>query len=100
MRFLRTQLDRCARAVRGCEPAAIARWDLARVAETLPPLIDPSTEQAIARCQRGCGELTRLGRDQGKRGRVRDLLAPVYGWFTEGFDPDDLIEPKALLDEL
>jgi predicted ATPase len=41
----------------------------------------------------------RLWRDQGKRDAARDL-APVYGWFTEGFDTLDLKEAKALLDEL
>ena len=41
-----------------------------------------------------------LWRDQGKRDEARDLLAPVYGWFTEGFDTLDLKEAKALLDEL
>jgi predicted ATPase len=46
-----------------------------------------------------CG-LARLWRAQGKRQEVRDLLAPVYGWFTEGFDTPDLREAKALLDEL
>jgi predicted ATPase len=44
--------------------------------------------------------LARLWRDQGKRDEARDLLAPVYGWFTEGFDTPDLREAKALLDEL
>ena len=43
---------------------------------------------------------TRLWRDQGRRGEARDLLAPVYGWFTEGFDTRDLKEARALLDEL
>jgi predicted ATPase len=42
----------------------------------------------------------RLWRDQGKRTEARDLLASVYGWFTEGFDTLDLKEAKALLDEL
>jgi class 3 adenylate cyclase/predicted ATPase len=42
----------------------------------------------------------RLWRDQGKRNEARDLLAPVYGWFTEGFDTLDLQEAKALLDQL
>jgi hypothetical protein len=37
---------------------------------------------------------------QGKRDEARDLLAPVYGWFTESFDTLDLKEAKALLDEL
>jgi hypothetical protein len=40
------------------------------------------------------------GRDQGKRDEARDLLAPVYAWFTEGFDTLDLNEARALLDEL
>ncbi len=44
--------------------------------------------------------LARLRRDQGKRNEARELLAPVYGWFTEGFDTRDLKEAKALLDEL
>ena len=44
--------------------------------------------------------LARLWRDQGKRAEARDLLAPVYGWFSEGFDTLDLKEAKALLDEL
>jgi predicted ATPase len=42
----------------------------------------------------------RLWRDQGKRQHARDLLAPIYGWFTEGFDTLDLKEGKALLDGL
>ena len=39
----------------------------------------------------------RLWRDQGKPQQARELLAPVYGWFTEGFDTRDLKEAKALL---
>ena len=42
----------------------------------------------------------RLWRDQGKRDEARELLAPVYGWFTEGFDTPDLNEARVLLDEL
>jgi predicted ATPase len=44
--------------------------------------------------------LTRLWRDQGRRAEAFALLAPVYGWFTEGFDTADLKDAKALLDEL
>ena len=44
--------------------------------------------------------MARLWRDQGKVQQARELLAPVYGWFTEGFDTRDLKEAKALLDEL
>jgi class 3 adenylate cyclase/predicted ATPase len=62
---------------------------------------------AIARAQRAkswelraATSLARLWRDHGKRQQARDLLAPVYGWFTEGFDTADLKEAKALLDQL
>jgi predicted ATPase len=44
--------------------------------------------------------MARLWHDQGKPREARDLLAPVYGWFTEGFDTLDLKEAKALLEEL
>jgi predicted ATPase len=49
---------------------------------------------------RATTSMARLWRDQGKRDEARELLAPVYGWFTEGFDTLDLKEAKALLDEL
>jgi predicted ATPase len=49
---------------------------------------------------RAAMSLARLLRDQGCRGEARDLLAPVYGWFTEGFETADLKEAKALLDAL
>jgi predicted ATPase len=49
---------------------------------------------------RAAMSMARLWRDQGKRDEARDLLAPVYGWFTEGFDTLDLKEAKKLLDEL
>ena len=49
---------------------------------------------------RAATSLARLWRDQGKRSESRDLLAPVYGWFTEGFSTPVLREAKALLDEL
>jgi hypothetical protein len=44
--------------------------------------------------------VARLWRDQGKRQQARELLAPVYGRFTEGFDTRDLKDAKALLEEL
>jgi predicted ATPase len=49
---------------------------------------------------RAAMSMARLWRDQGKGDEARDLLAPIYGWFTEGFDTLDLKEAKALLDEL
>jgi predicted ATPase len=44
--------------------------------------------------------MARLRRDQGKRDEARNLLTPVYNWFTEGFDTLDLKQAKALLDAL
>ena len=62
---------------------------------------------AVARAQqakswelRAAMSMARLWRDRGKRVEARDLLAPVYGWFTEGFDTHDLKDAKALLDQL
>ena len=49
---------------------------------------------------RAATSMARLWRDQEKRDEANDLLAPVYGWFTEGFDTLDLKEGEALLDEL
>jgi predicted ATPase len=49
---------------------------------------------------RAAESLARLWRDRGKGAEARDLLAPVYGWFTEGFDTADLKDAKALLEEL
>ena len=60
---------------------------------------------AVARAQgarswelRAAMSMARLRLDQGKRQQARELLAPIYGWFTEGFDTRDLKEVKALLD--
>jgi predicted ATPase len=57
-------------------------------------------QQARAFELRAATSLAGLWGDQGKRDEARELLAPVYGWFTEGFDTRDLKEAKALLDEL
>jgi predicted ATPase len=54
----------------------------------------------IASMPTGLMSLARLWRDQGKVQQARELLAPVYGWFTEGFETRDLKEAKALLEEL
>jgi predicted ATPase len=62
---------------------------------------------AVARAQRAKSwelrtamSMARIWRDQGKSQQARDLLAPVYRWFTEGLDTRDLKEAKALLDTL
>ena len=57
-------------------------------------------QQAKSGELRAAMSLARLWRDQGKVQQARDLLAPVYGWFTEGFDTRDLKEAKVLLDAL
>ena len=49
---------------------------------------------------RASTNMARLWRDQGKVQQALELLAPVYGWFTEGFDTRDLREAKTLLEEL
>ncbi len=49
---------------------------------------------------RSAMSLSRLWQQQSKRDEARELLAPVYEWFTEGFDTADLKDAKALLDEL
>ena len=58
------------------------------------------TQQAKSWELRAAMSLAQLWRDQGKRDDARNLLAPIYGWFTEGFDTRDLKEAKSLLDTL
>jgi hypothetical protein len=58
------------------------------------------TQQAKAYELRAATSLARLWAEQGRRAEGRDLLAPIYGWFTEGFDTADLKDAKALLDQL
>ena len=62
---------------------------------------------AVARAQqtrswelRAAMSMARFWRDRGRRDEARDLLAPIYGWFTEGFETLDLKQAKALLEEL
>jgi predicted ATPase len=57
-------------------------------------------QQAKALELRAAMSLSRLWQQQGKRAEAYNLLAPIYSWFTEGFDTSDLQEAKALLDEL
>jgi predicted ATPase len=56
-------------------------------------------QQAISLELRAATSLARLWGEQRRRAEARGLLAPVYGWFTEGFATPDLKEAKALLDE-
>jgi predicted ATPase len=63
-------------------------------------LVVARQQQAKSWELRAAMSMARLWRDQGKVQQARELLAPVYGWFTEGFDTLDLKEAKALLNEL
>jgi predicted ATPase len=89
----------------GLATAAIAHLDKGDAAEEAEARLGQSLE--IARRQenklfelRAAMGLARLWQGQGKRDQGRALLAPVYAWFTEGFDPRDLKDAQALLDEL
>ena len=89
--------------------------DKSEVADPRPLTPDPQVEAeecfhnalAIARRQeakslelRAATSLARLWQQQGKTAEARELLAPVYNWFTEGFDTKDLQEAKMLIEEL
>ena len=92
--------------------AASAQGRVAAEAEHAPDAVQGSEAcfhhaLAVARHQqakslelRAAMSLSRLWQRQGKRAEARELLAPIYGWFTEGFDTADLQEAKALLEEL
>jgi len=58
------------------------------------------TQQAKSYELRAAMSLARLWGEQGRRTEAHELLAPVYGWFTEGFDTTDLMQAKTLLDDL
>jgi predicted ATPase len=63
-------------------------------------LVIARRQQAKSWELRAAMSLSCLWQQQGKRAAAHELLAPIYGWFTEGFDPADLQEAKALLEEL
>jgi len=74
-------------------------------AEAAEASLRKALEVAGLQCAKGwelraATRLARLWCDQGKRDEARNLLAPIYGWFTEGFDTRDLKDAKALLEEL
>ena len=79
----------------------LPRPDLPRVTACFHQALDVARrQQARALELRAAMSLSRLWQQQGKGAAARELLAPVYGWFTEGFDTADLQEAKALLEEL
>jgi hypothetical protein len=77
------------------------RLDVSEVENSFVRALDVARRQQAKSLElRAAASLARLWGEQGRRGEARDLLAPVYGWFTEGFDTTDLKDAKALLDEL
>jgi predicted ATPase len=101
-RLIETTHDRADEA-----PLHLIRGDLLTAMGDLPAA-QASFQKAIAVARRqsaklyelrAASSLARLWRDQGKRVESRDLLAPIYGWFTEGFDTPVLQEAKALLEQ-
>jgi class 3 adenylate cyclase/predicted ATPase len=109
------QVEAALTATGGGERAYLSRLHRARGAllrhlrGAADPEVEASLKQAlaVAREQGAKGweigaatDLARLWTERGRRGEARDLLVPIYDWFTEGFDTTDLREAKALLDEL
>jgi hypothetical protein len=92
------------RRIREASPGGGSIWPLAICSR--PPRLHDLSE--VRRTARRAAEtpaklamsMTRLWRDQGKPQHRRELLAPIYGWFTEGFDTLDLKKAEALLAEL
>jgi predicted ATPase len=62
--------------------------------------LSPRRQEAKSLELRAAMSLAHLWQQQGKQAEAHELLAPIYGWFTEGFDTADLLEAKALLVEL
>jgi predicted ATPase len=87
--------------LRGELTARLPYPDPAKAEESFCTALAIAHEQGTRGCElRAATSLALLWREQGRRGEARDLLAPVYGWFTEGFDTPDLKDAKALLNEL
>ena len=87
--------------LRGELTARLPHSDPAKAEESFRTALAIAREQGTRGYElRAATSLARLWREQGRRGEARDLLAPLYGSFTEGFDTADLKDAKALLDEL
>jgi predicted ATPase len=87
--------------LRGELTARLSHPDPAKAEDSFRTALAIAREQGTRGYElRAAVSLARLRCDQGRHAEARDLLAPVYGWFTEGFGTPDLKEAKALLDEL
>jgi predicted ATPase len=111
-------LNRLAEAAKSVETTTQERWAEAEMHRMRGTLLlsmhehaaaEDSYHHALAVAQRQSAKfwelraatsLARLWREQGKHAEAHDLLAPIYGWFTEGFDTPVLRDAKALLDQL
>jgi predicted ATPase len=79
----------------------LARGDQADAEASFHRVIEVARRQQAKSWElRATVSLCRLWQEQGKREEARERLAEIYGWFSEGFDTVDLIEARALLDEL
>jgi predicted ATPase len=86
---------------RACGETYVRRGDQAKGEEYLKRAIEIARRQEARHWElRAITDLSRLWRDQGKRRDARDLLAPIYNWFTEGFDTPVLREARVTLEEL
>jgi class 3 adenylate cyclase/predicted ATPase len=89
------------RRVRGLSFMVAATQDPIQAIVNFEGAIDLARAQLAKSWElRAAVSLARLWRDQSERRKAHDLLAPIYGWFTEGFDTADLKDAKALFDEL
>jgi predicted ATPase len=96
-RWFEAELNRVAGEIALKSP----KWDAAKAEAYFERALFVARQQQAKFWElRAAMSFARLWRDQGKPQQARELLAPVYGWFTEGFDTRDLKEAKALLEEL
>jgi predicted ATPase len=93
LRGTNVQTARISSDVRAVPDAAKAQGYFERALAVTPQ------QQAKSWELRAAMSMARLWRHQGKRQEAHDLLSPIYGWFTEGFDTLDLKEAKALLEQ-
>jgi predicted ATPase len=83
------------------QPILVGRLERAEAEACFRRALDMAQNQCAKAFElRAATGLARLWRDRRQRHEAHDLLAPIYGWFTEGFDTADLKDAKALLDEL
>ena len=112
--YLNASKDALEDQARAMERAAPRAWDPSRVGQLMPrqghteaaeelyrKALSIAEEQEAKLWElRAVASLARLRLDQGRHAKARDLFAPIYGWFTQGFEPPNLREAKALFEAL